>query len=118
MYDGEKLIGRVRDNAASTVRCVGRATVPLRPGGSFVPEGYVESLPPRLLPTLEFLAMKDALAQDALLVVAVLSALLSGLQNPSAHTQASGPEALPCNVVDRGGHCAHTSRASSSSRNA
>ena len=49
---------------------VGRATVPLRPGGSFVPEGYVESLPPRLLPTLEFLAMKDALAQDALLVCA------------------------------------------------
>ena len=27
VYEGERLIGRVRDNAASTIRCVGRATV-------------------------------------------------------------------------------------------
>ena len=55
------------EDVVDSVR-VGEATVPLRRGGAFVPTGYLESLPRRLLPTLEFLAQKDFLAQDALLV--------------------------------------------------
>ena len=50
------------EDVVDSVR-VGEATVPLRRGGAFVPTGYLESLPRRLLPTLEFLAQKDFLAQ-------------------------------------------------------